>query len=79
MQLSREYFENVNRDKTMDEVFNEIGVEDGTGGSGVIYYYWNIEDGGKASVIFSSPDLLIERITISYSDQQYEVIYQREY
>lgn len=79
MPITREYFENVNRDYKIEDIVNEIGPSDGVRGSGIIYYYWNLEDGVEARIVFSSPENLIERITISYPDKSFEDIYNRKY
>ena len=79
MPITREYFENVNRDYKIEDIVNEIGQSDGVRGSGIIYYYWNLEDGVEARIAFSPLDNLIERITISYPDKSFEEIYDRKY
>lgn len=79
MPVTREYFENVNRDYKIEDIINEIGQPDGFRGSGIIYYYWNLEDDVEARIAFSTPDNLIERITISYPDKSFEEIYDRKY
>ncbi len=83
MSKTKEYFENVNKDYTYDDIASEIGPADGWAGSGIHYDIWILEDGSKASITFWSTtepnDSVIDRIGITYPDGSYELIYKREY
>ncbi len=83
MPKTKEYFENVDRDYTSEDIVNEIGTADGFKGSGMTYYYWILEDGSKAYLWFVSADesweCVIGRIVIEYTDGTSELIYAREY
>ena len=70
---TREYFENVNKDYQAEQMIKEIGLG-GVEGSGIIRFTWKLDDGSKASVIFSSAG--IEMITIQNEDVS-EVLYDR--
>ena len=70
---TREYFENVNKDYQPEQMIQEIGLG-GMEGSGMIRFTWHLDDGTKASVLFSS--FGIERITIKGEDGN-EIIYNR--
>ncbi len=70
---TREYFENVNKDYTLEQMFAELGPY-GVEGSGIIRFLWKLDDGSTASVIFSSYG--IEEIYIR-SESGSELIYDR--
>ena len=74
---NREYFENVDRNHTLKEIFADIGYCSGIEGSGIIRYIWTLNDGTKASVIFDSSGH-IEFISIwDEKNQTAEQIYDR--
>lgn len=76
--VTREYFENVDKNYCFDDIVEEIGEPNHIEGSGEIYYVWDLADGTEAYVLFSSCDK-IERIHIIDSDKPDELLYKREH
>ena len=72
---TREYFENLDKNSTLEQITAEIGSY-GVRGSGIIQFVWPLDDGSYASVIFNSSGK-IERITIDGDNGG--VIYEREH
>ena len=52
--LDKSYFENVDKDYTLDKLTDEIGPFSSFGGSGMIHYNWILDDGSEATVYFGS-------------------------
>ena len=50
---SRSYFENLDRDSSLEEIIEQIG-NCGYEGSGIIYHVWVLDDGSKAELVFNS-------------------------
>ena len=76
MKPTREYFENLDKDSSLEDIVADIGPY-GVKGSGIIYHVWKLNDGAEAHVVFDSKD----RIVMIYivGDDQSERIYKREY
>ena len=72
---SRGYFEDLDRDYSLEEIVEQIG-ECGYEGSGIIYHVWTLDDGSKAKIVFNS-DGQIEFICI-VTDDSSERIYDRD-
>lgn len=73
---NREYFVNVDKDHTYEEIIADIGNCNGVKGSGIITYIWTLND-GTAHVIFDSSGH-IEWITIQDKGKDtFELIYDR--
>ena len=72
---SREFFENLDKDSSLDEIVDQIGGY-GLEGSGIIYHVWILDDGSKAELVFNSSGQ-IEFIYI-VADDHSERIYDRE-
>ena len=72
---SREFFENLDKDSSLDEIVDQIGGY-GLEGSGIIYHVWVLDDGSKAELVFNSSGQ-IEFIYIVAEDHS-ERIYDRE-
>lgn len=51
--ITREYFENLDKESTLEDIVNDIG-QCGIEGSGIIYYVWHLDDGSRAKVVFNS-------------------------
>ena len=73
---TREYFENLDKESTLDDITEDLG-QFGMEGSGIIRFVWRLDDGSKAEVIFNSKNS-IERIYISDGENS-ELIYVREH
>ena len=73
---SREYFENLDKDSSLEDIVKDIGRY-GITGSGILYHVWHLDDGSKALVEFDSKGR-IARIYIQ-SDDKDELLYVREY
>ena len=73
---SREYFENLDKDYSREDIVKEIGGY-GLAGSGIIYHVWKLDDGSEALVVFDSKGR-ISRIYIRGEDIS-DLIYEREY
>lgn len=73
---SREYFENLDKDYSLEDIVKEIGGY-GLAGSGIIYHVWQLDDGSEALVVFDSKG----RITSIYirGEDSSDIIYEREY
>ena len=73
---SREYFENLDKDSTLEDIVEDIGTY-GVEGSGILYFVWHLEDGTKAKVVFDSKGriVLIYIVSQLYSER----IYKRQY
>lgn len=76
--LTREDFENINKEYRFDTIIEELGQPSSIEGSGIIYFVWNLTDGTKAYVCFSSDDK-IERIEIITPGESNELLYKRQY
>lgn len=74
-QATLEYFVNVDKDYTIDDITREVGTYNSITGSGVIHYVWKLDDGTSAHVYFSANDGKICRITIW--GEKTELIYNR--
>lgn len=72
---SREYFENVNKDYTIDNFVTEIGYYEDQYGNGIFQYEWSIGNDEKAVLYFDASQKL-SLITI-VSKSQEKVIYDR--
>jgi hypothetical protein len=73
---NREYFINVDKEHTYDEIISDIGYGNGCQGSGIITFIWMLND-GEAHIVFNSSDHII---TIALSNEEndgYEWIYER--
>lgn len=77
MTLTRQTFENINKEYTLEDVINEIGRNNGITGFGAIYYVWRLEDGTVAQLHFSGSDGKINRIHIVKHGVSNELIYNR--
>lgn len=73
---SREYFENLDKDYSLEDIVKEIGGY-GLAGSGIIYHVWKLDDGSEALVVFDSKGR-ISGIYIRGEDIS-DLIYEREY
>ena len=73
---SREYFENLDKDSSLEDIVKDIGRY-GITGSGILYHVWHLDDGSKALVVFDSKGKIV-RIYIQ-SDDKNELLYVREY
>ena len=73
---SREYFENLDKESSLEDIVEEIGPY-GIRGSGIIYHVWKLDDGTEAHVVFNSKGK-IEMIYIIDGDNS-ERIYKREH
>lgn len=71
---NKEYFVNVNKDYTKDDIINEIGEPIGISGSGMCWYIWETEDKDKVSIWFKSNGK-IGKINIKYASGGGECIY----
>ena len=76
MNRTREYFENLDKDSSLEDIVADIGPY-GVKGSGIIYHVWKLNDGTEAQVVFDSKG----RIVMIYilGDDYSERIYKREY
>lgn len=72
---SRNYFENLDKDSSLDDIVEQIG-DCGYEGSGIIYHVWKLDDGSKAKLVFNSEGK-IEFIYI-VTDDFGERIYDRD-
>lgn len=79
MSVTREYFENVDKNYRNDDIIEEIGEPSRIKGSGVIYFVWDLTDGTEAYVCFSPRDNKIERIHIIAPDGSDELLYKRQH
>ncbi|MCR4792730.1 MAG: hypothetical protein K5871_08265 [Lachnospiraceae bacterium] len=73
---NREYFINVDKEHTYDEIISDIGYGNGCQGSGIITFIWKLND-GEAHIVFDSSGHII---TIALSNEEndgYEWIYER--
>jgi hypothetical protein len=73
---SREYFENLDKDSSLEDIVKDIGRY-GIKGSGILYHVWHLDDGSEALVVFDSKGRIV-RIYIQ-SDDKEELLYVREY
>ncbi|MBO4921318.1 MAG: hypothetical protein J5372_05325 [Lachnospiraceae bacterium] len=71
---SREYFENLDKESSLEEIVKEIGNY-GLAGSGIIYHVWKLDDGSEARVTFDSQERIV-RIYI-HDKENPELIYNR--
>ena len=71
---SREYFENLDKESSLEEIVKEIGNY-GLAGSGIIYHVWKLDDGSEARVTFDSQERIV-RIYI-HDKENSELIYDR--
>ena len=73
---SREYFENLDKDSSLEDIVEDIGKY-GVEGSGILYFVWHLDDGTKARVVFDSKG----RIVMIYivGQNRSERIYKRQY
>lgn len=55
---TREYFENVDKSYTIDDIVKEIGNPFKVTGSGISTYHWNLEEGGAVRVKFASDGIM---------------------
>ena len=74
--VSREFFENLDKDSSLQEIVENAGnywIE----GSDILYYVWPLNDGSRAKVMFDSTG----RIVMIYiaGENLSERIYEREY
>ncbi len=76
-QITRDYFENLDKDSTLEDMISETG-QCGVYGSGIIYRVWQLEDGTEAFVEFDSQGR-IASIYIVSKDKENELIYERAY
>jgi len=77
MDRTREYFENLDKESSLEKkIVADIGTY-GIQGSGIIYHVWKLNDGTEARVVFDSK----RKITMIYfvSADNSERIYRREY
>lgn len=74
MIITREYFEQLDKERSRDEIIDEIGRY-GVEGSGIIYHIWHLSDGTKAAVVFDSSGKIV-RIYIQGNGTS-EMIYER--
>ena len=73
---TREYFENLDKEISLEEIVEEIGPY-GISGSGILYHVWKLNDGTRAEIVFNSEGKIV-RIYINGDDNS-ELIYRREY
>ncbi|MBR4781915.1 MAG: hypothetical protein IK014_11250 [Lachnospiraceae bacterium] len=71
---SREYFENLDKESSLEDIVKEIGNY-GLAGSGIIYHVWKLDDGSEARVTFDSQERIV-RIYI-HDKENSELIYDR--
>ena len=74
--VTREYFERLDKDSSLEDIVKEIG-QFGLEGSGIVYFVWRLDDGSRAKLVFNSRDQ-IEMIYID-SENGSERIYKREH
>ena len=72
---SREYFEKLNKDYTIDNIIGEIGYYNDEYGHGITQYEWNLENGEKAILYFDG-DRKLSLISI-VADNSEKIIYDR--
>jgi len=72
---SREFFENLDTESSLEEIVDQIG-DYSIEGSGTLYHVWLLDDGSKAKIVFNSEGV-IEFIYIVDGDNS-ERIYDRE-
>ena len=73
---TREYFENLDKESTLEAIVDEIGNY-GIEGSGIIYHVWKLDDGAKAKVVFDSKGRIVMIYIVDENNS--ERIYKREY
>ena len=56
--ISRDYFINLDKNYSLNDIFEEIGPY-GMEGSGIIRFVWGLNDGSKAEIIFDSKGEII--------------------
>ncbi len=76
MNRTREYFENLDKDSSLEDIVADIGPY-GVKGSGIIYHVWKLNDGTEAHVVFDSKGKIVMIYIIG--DDNSERIYKREY
>ena len=74
--VTREYFEHLDKDSSLQDIVKEIG-QFGFEGSGIVWFVWHLDDGSRAKVLFNSMDR-IEMIYIA-GENGSERIYKREH
>ena len=57
--LDSSYFESLDKDYTLDKLMNEIGPYQSFGGSGMIHYTWDLDDGSEATIYFGSSETIV--------------------
>ena len=73
---TREYFETLDKESSLDDIVEDIGPY-GITGSGILYHTWKLDDGSEAHLVFNSKGK-IEMIYI-VGDDKSERIYKRDY
>ena len=73
---SREYFENLDKDSSLEEIVDDIGNY-GVEGSGILYFVWQLDDGAKAKVVFDSKGRIVLIYIVSRIHS--ERIFKRQY
>ena len=74
--VSREYFENLDKESTLQDIVKAAGKY-GVEGSGILYFVWPLDDGSWAKIEFDSKG----RIAMIYitGENGNERIYERDY
>ena len=81
---TREYFENLDKESSLEEIVEEIGPY-GIDGSGILYHVWHLNDGTKAKIVFNSGGKIVRIYIVGNdnddddSNDDSELIYKREF
>ena len=70
--LDSSYFESVNKNYTLDQLSDEIGPCSSFGGSGMIHFIWDLDDGSQATVYFGSDEKILMITVYDGEDVIYE-------
>ncbi len=71
-----EYFINVDREHTFEEIVSDIGYENGVTGSGIFTFIWKLND-GEAHLVFDSSGHIITINIFDEENNTHEMIYSR--
>jgi hypothetical protein len=71
-----EYFINVDKEHTLEEIIADIGYGNGCQGSGIITHVWVLND-GEAYIVFDSSDHVVSIILTDEENDTSECIYGR--
>ncbi len=70
---SRDFFEKLDRDSTLEEIIEQAG-EYRLEGDGIVYFVWDLNDGSEAKIVFNSEGIIefIYIVTDDYSERVYD-------